>query len=77
MALFTLWRLECSLHKPGDVEPIHKSEDEWWVPGTDPVIGFTPGTGFPERVLKQPGVGVPRPVLKGARVCVLSSPAKG
>lgn len=59
MALFTLWRLKCSLHKPGDVEPIHKSEDEWWVPGTDPVIGFTPGTGFPERVLKQPGVGVP------------------
>lgn len=26
--------------------PIHESEDEWWVPGTDPVIGLPPGTGL-------------------------------
>ena len=26
--------------------PIHESNDEWWVPGIDPLIGFPPGTGF-------------------------------
>lgn len=26
--------------------PIHESEDEWWVPGTDPLIGLPPGTGL-------------------------------
>lgn len=26
--------------------PIHGSDDEWYVPALDPLLGFPPGTGF-------------------------------